>query len=59
MARSRGGGEQTHLAPLTLSDRQVFLNLAFSPDEKIIYVTAVDLIDRPPYSGKVYSIPDE
>jgi len=31
-------------------------NLAFSPDEKTIYVTAVDQIDRPPYHGKVYSI---
>jgi gluconolactonase len=34
-------------------------NLAFSPDEKTIYVTAVDQIDRPPYHGKVYSIPND
>jgi sugar lactone lactonase YvrE len=34
-------------------------NLAFSPDEKTIYVTALDQIDRPPYRGKVYSLPSE
>ncbi len=27
-------------------------NLAFSPDEKTIYVTALDQIDRSPYRGK-------
>ncbi len=31
-------------------------NLAFSPDEKTVYVTAVDQIDQAPYHGKVYSI---
>ncbi len=31
-------------------------NFAFSPDEKTLYVTAVDDIDRPPFRGKVYSI---
>ena len=31
-------------------------NFAFSPDEKTLYVTAVDQIDKPPYHGKVYSI---
>jgi len=24
-------------------------NLAFSPDEKTVYVTALDQIDKPPY----------
>jgi gluconolactonase len=33
-------------------------NLAFSPDEKTLYVMALDQIDRPPYRGKVYSIPN-
>jgi sugar lactone lactonase YvrE len=31
-------------------------NLAFSPDEKTLYVMALDQIDRSPYLGKVYSI---
>jgi gluconolactonase len=31
-------------------------NFAFSPDEKILYVTAVDQIDKPPFRGKIYSI---
>ena len=34
-------------------------NLAFSPDEKTIYVTALDQIDKSPYRGKVYSIPNQ
>jgi gluconolactonase len=34
-------------------------NLAFSPDEKTIYVMALDQIDRSPYRGKVYAIPNE
>jgi sugar lactone lactonase YvrE len=34
-------------------------NLAFSPDEKTIYVTAVDQIDKPPYHGKLYSIQND
>ena len=33
-------------------------NLAFSPDEKTLYVTAVDEIDERPYRGKVYSMPN-
>ena len=33
-------------------------NLAFSPDEKTLYVTAVDQIDKPPHHGKVYAIPN-
>jgi sugar lactone lactonase YvrE len=33
-------------------------NLAFSPDERTIYVTALDQIDKPPYHGKIYSIPN-
>jgi gluconolactonase len=34
-------------------------NLAFSPDDKTIYVTAVDQIDKSPYEGKVYAIPND
>ena len=34
-------------------------NLAFSPDEKIVYVTALDQLDKSPYQGKVYSIPND
>jgi sugar lactone lactonase YvrE len=33
-------------------------NLAFSPDEKTVYVTALDQLDKSPYLGKVYSIPN-
>jgi gluconolactonase len=33
-------------------------NLAFSPDEKTVYVTALDELDKSPYQGKVYSIPN-
>jgi gluconolactonase len=32
-------------------------NLAFSPDEMTLYVTALDQLDKSPYQGKVYSIP--
>jgi gluconolactonase len=32
-------------------------NLAFSPDEMTLYVMALDQVDKPPYQGKVYSIP--
>jgi gluconolactonase len=32
-------------------------NLAFSADEKTVYVTALDQLDKSPYQGKVYSIP--
>jgi len=31
-------------------------NLAFSPDEKTVYVMALDQLDKPPYKGKVYAI---
>src|SRR5262249_26343045 len=34
-------------------------NLAFSPDEKPLYVMALDQIDRSPYRGKVYAVPNE
>lgn len=34
-------------------------NLAFSPDERTLYVMALDQIDRSPYRGKVYSIPND
>jgi len=43
------------LRRLTLPSLQV-PNFAFSPDEKILYVTAVDQIDKSPYHGKLYSI---
>jgi len=33
-------------------------NFAFSPDERTLYVTAVDQPDKPPYPGKVYAIPN-
>jgi gluconolactonase len=33
-------------------------NLAFSPDEKTVYVMALDQLDKSPYHGKVYSIPN-
>jgi gluconolactonase len=46
------------LRTLTLPSPKV-PNLAFSPDEKTIYVMALDQIDKPPYRGKVYSIPNE
>jgi gluconolactonase len=31
-------------------------NLTFSPDEKTVYVMALDQLDKPPYQGKVYAI---
>jgi len=31
-------------------------NLAFSPDEKTVYVMALDQLDKSPYLGKVYAI---
>jgi len=34
-------------------------NLAFSPDEKTVYVTALDQLDKSPYRGKIYSIPND
>ena len=45
------------LRELTLPSLQV-PNFAFSPDEKTLYVTAVDQIDQSPFHGKVYSIPN-
>jgi gluconolactonase len=33
-------------------------NLAFSPDEKTVYVTALDQLDKSPYQGKLYSVPN-
>jgi gluconolactonase len=41
---------------LTLPSLQV-PNFAFSPDEKTLYVTAVDQIDKSPFLGKLYSLP--
>ena len=46
------------LRTLTLPSPKV-PNLAFSPDEKTIYVMALDQIDRAPYRGKVYSLPND
>jgi gluconolactonase len=34
-------------------------NLAFSPDEKTLYVTALDQLEKPPYRGKLYAVPNE
>jgi gluconolactonase len=31
-------------------------NLTLSPDEKTVYVMALDQLDKPPYEGKVYAI---
>ncbi len=31
-------------------------NLAFSPDEKTMYVTALDQHDKPPYRGRLYAV---
>ena len=31
-------------------------NLTLSPDEKVVYVMALDQLDKSPYRGKVYSI---
>jgi sugar lactone lactonase YvrE len=33
-------------------------NLALSPDEATVYVMALDQLDKPPYRGKVYAIPN-
>lgn len=33
-------------------------NLTFSPDEKTVYVTALDQLDKSPYRGKIYSVPN-
>lgn len=34
-------------------------NMAFSPDEHTLYVTALDQLDKPPYRGKVYAVSNE
>jgi sugar lactone lactonase YvrE len=34
-------------------------NFTFSPDEKTLYVTAVDQLDKPPYHGKIYAIANQ
>lgn len=34
-------------------------NFAFSPDEAILYVMALDQVDQSPYHGKVYAIPNQ
>ncbi|MDQ0390889.1 SMP-30/gluconolactonase/LRE family protein [Labrys monachus] len=33
-------------------------NLAFGPEEKVIYVMALDQIDKAPWHGKVYEVPN-
>ena len=33
-------------------------NFAFSPDDKLLLVTAVDQLDQSPYRGKVYTVPN-
>jgi gluconolactonase len=33
-------------------------NLTFSPDEKTIYVTALDQLDKVPHAGKIYAVPN-
>jgi sugar lactone lactonase YvrE len=43
--------EQLHLPSLQVP------NFAFSPDEKTLYVMALDQIDKPPFRGKVYALP--
>lgn len=34
-------------------------NFAFSPDERTLYVTALDQLDKAPYRGKIYAVPNE
>jgi gluconolactonase len=45
------------LRQITLPSLQV-PNFAFSPDNKTLYVTALDQIDKPPYRGKLYALPN-
>jgi gluconolactonase len=45
------------LRQITLPSLQV-PNFAFSPDNKTLYVTALDQIDKPPYRGKIYALPN-
>jgi sugar lactone lactonase YvrE len=34
-------------------------NMAFSPDEHTLYVTALDQLDKPPYRGKIYAVSNQ
>jgi gluconolactonase len=34
-------------------------NLAFSPDERTLYVTALDQLDKSPYRGRIYAVSNE
>jgi gluconolactonase len=34
-------------------------NMAFSPDERTLYVTALDQLDKPPFRGKIYAVPNQ
>jgi sugar lactone lactonase YvrE len=34
-------------------------NMAFSPDERTLYVTALDQLDKSPYRGKIYAVPNQ
>jgi gluconolactonase len=34
-------------------------NMTFSPDERTLYVTALDQLDKSPYRGKIYAVPNE
>jgi sugar lactone lactonase YvrE len=34
-------------------------NMTFSPDERKLYVTALDQLDKSPYRGKIYAVPNE
>jgi gluconolactonase len=34
-------------------------NFTLSPDEKTLYVTALDQIDKSPYRGKIYAVPNQ
>lgn len=34
-------------------------NMAFSPDERTLYVTALDQLDKSPYRGKLYAVSNE
>ena len=34
-------------------------NLAFGPDETVIYVMAVDDLNNAPYWGKIYEVPNK
>jgi len=34
-------------------------NMAFSPDERTLYVTALDQLDKPPFRGKIYAVPNK